>query len=39
LAYLCGAGLAAAAAAAALAPRVRSNVCELFRRRAEPFNA
>ncbi|MET0625990.1 MAG: oligosaccharide flippase family protein [Pyrinomonadaceae bacterium] len=39
LTYLCAAGLASAVAAAALAPRVRSNVCELFRRRAEPFTA
>jgi O-antigen/teichoic acid export membrane protein len=36
LAYLCAAGVAAAGAAATLAPRVRAAVFELFRRRAEP---
>lgn len=36
LAYLCAAGVLSAAAAAALAPRVRAAVLILFRRRAEP---
>lgn len=36
LAYLCAAGMLAGAAAAALAPRVRATVLELFRRRGEP---
>jgi O-antigen/teichoic acid export membrane protein len=36
LAYLCAAGVLAVAAAAALAPRLRSAVLILFRRRAEP---
>jgi O-antigen/teichoic acid export membrane protein len=36
LACLCAAGVAAAGAAAALAPRVRAGVFEMFRRRAEP---